>query len=192
MMRGLIDTLEKHHGVRILNEGVIDAVRLSNRYISGRQLPEKSVSLLDTACARVSMSHAATPSAVEDRRRRVEQLGVAIDVLERETVSGGNHQEKVDELKQQRTEIAAELKELEARWEKEKELVNKVRDLRDRLEGRPPMAKRAPVGQGWQLRRHAETARPRNRPRLAEPLRQLRPRQPLRPRRRSPPKNRQS
>ena len=76
MMRGLIETLERHHGVRILNEGVVDAVRLSNRYITGRQLPDKSVSLLDTACARVAMSHAATPPPVEDRRRRDEQLGV--------------------------------------------------------------------------------------------------------------------
>ena len=66
MMRGLIDTLERHHGVRILNEAVVDAVRLSNRYISGRQLPDKSVSLLDTACARVAIGHAATPPAIED------------------------------------------------------------------------------------------------------------------------------
>ena len=70
MMRGLVETLEQHHGVRILDEAVGDAVRLSHRYISGRQLPDKSVSLLDTACARVAIGHAATPPAVEDCRRR--------------------------------------------------------------------------------------------------------------------------
>ena len=76
MMRGLVETLEKHHQVRILDEAVVDAVRLSHRYISGRQLPDKSVSLLDTACARVAIGHAAVPPAVEDCRRRIEQLTV--------------------------------------------------------------------------------------------------------------------
>ena len=141
MMRGLIDTLERHHGVRILNEAVVEAVRLSNRYISGRQLPDKSVSLLDTACARVAMSHAATPPPVEDLRRRVEQLGVSIDVLERENVTGGDHEEKVAELTALRTTTQAELGVLEKRWEKEKELVTKIRASRDRLEGRPPLPK---------------------------------------------------
>jgi type VI secretion system protein VasG len=141
MMRGLIDTLEKHHGVRILNEAVVEAVRLSNRYISGRQLPDKSVSLLDTACARVAMSHAATPPAVEDGRRRVEQLGVSIDVLERENVTGGDHAEKVASLTAERGEVQAHLAALEKRWEKEKELVSQIRTIRDRLEGRPLLAK---------------------------------------------------
>ena len=84
MMRGLAATLEKHHQVRILDEAVVDAVQLSHRYISGRQLPDKSVSLLDTACAGVAIGHAATPPAVEDARRRIEQLKVAIDILDRE------------------------------------------------------------------------------------------------------------
>ncbi len=141
MMRGLVETLERHHGIRVLNEGVVDAVRLSNRYISGRQLPDKSVSLLDTACARVAISNGATPAAVEDRRRRVEQLGVAIDILKRENVTGGSHETRVGELEQQRTEVQTELTDLEQRWEKEKELVFKIREIRDRLEGRVPHAK---------------------------------------------------
>jgi type VI secretion system protein VasG len=141
MMRGLIDTLERHHGVRILNEAVVEAVRLSNRYISGRQLPDKSVSLLDTACARVAMSHAATPPAIEDLRRRVEQLGVSIEVLERENITDGGHAEKVAELTALRGTVKTELAELEKRWEKEKDLVTKIRERRDRLEGRPPLPK---------------------------------------------------
>src|SRR5262249_20361332 len=72
MMRGLVETLEKHHKVRILDEAVAESVRLSHRYIAGRQLPDKSVSLLDTACARVAMSQAATPAAIEDLRRRID------------------------------------------------------------------------------------------------------------------------
>ncbi len=137
MMRGLIETLEKHHGVRILNEAVVDAVRLSNRYISGRQLPDKSVSLLDTACARVAIGQGATPPAVEDSRRRVEQLNVAIKVLERETVTGAEHDKKLTELKAELESVETNLKALEIRWEKERDLVTKIREHRDQLEGRP-------------------------------------------------------
>src|SRR5262249_22261731 len=71
MVRGLVETLEQHHGVRILDEAVGAAVRLSARYIAGRQLPDKAVSLIDTACARVAMSQAAVPAAIEDRQRRI-------------------------------------------------------------------------------------------------------------------------
>ena len=66
MIRGLVGTLEKHHGVRILHEAVLDAVRLSNRYISGRQLPDKAVSVLDTTCARIGISQTGTPPPVEE------------------------------------------------------------------------------------------------------------------------------
>src|SRR5947208_10784850 len=72
MMRGLAEALENHHRVRILAEAVEDAVRLSHRYISGRQLPDKSVSVLDTACARVAIGQGATPASVEDAQRRIE------------------------------------------------------------------------------------------------------------------------
>ncbi len=142
MMRGLIATLEKHHGVRILNEAVVDAVRLSNRYISGRQLPDKSVSLLDTACARVAIGQGSTPPAIEDSRRRVEQLGVAIEVLERETETGGMHDKKLRELQEERTAVQAEVKALEERWQKEKDLVAQIRERRDQLEGRPVPVKK--------------------------------------------------
>ncbi len=142
MMRGLIDTLEKHHGVRVLNEAVVDAVRLSNRYISGRQLPDKSVSLLDTASARVAIGHGATPPAVEDRRRQVEQLGVAIEVLQRETVTGGDHDKRLAELKTERESVQTDLAALEKRWAQEKELVTQIRQLRDKLEGRPAPIKK--------------------------------------------------
>ena len=70
MMRGLVETLERHHKVRILNEAIVDAVRLSSRYISGRQLPDKALSLLDTTCARIGLSRTATPPAIEDCRRQ--------------------------------------------------------------------------------------------------------------------------
>src|SRR5262249_12695314 len=88
MMRGLVETLEKHHKVRILDEAVAEAGRLSHRYTAGRQLPDKSVSLLDTACARVAMSQAATPAAIEDLRRRIDALATEIGILGRELAIG--------------------------------------------------------------------------------------------------------
>ncbi|MCI0629483.1 MAG: type VI secretion system ATPase TssH [Phycisphaerales bacterium] len=134
MMRGLVDTLEKHHKVRILDEAVVDAVRLSHRYISGRQLPDKSVSLLDTACARVGISDTATPPALEDCRRRIEQLQVAIEILNREAVAGVNHEEKLKELDESKAKAEVELKELDERWKQESAAVASIRAIRQQLE----------------------------------------------------------
>ena len=136
MMRGLPATLEKHHGVRILDEAVVDAVRLSHRYISGRQLPDKSVSLLDTACARVAIGHAATPPAVEDCRRRIEQLDVALEILGRENRAGADHRRRLDELNEEKTKTEAELAVLETRWKEEAALVEKIRGIRRQLENK--------------------------------------------------------
>ena len=134
MMRGLADTLEQHHKVRILDEAVVDTVRLSHRYISGRQLPDKAVSLLDTASARVAIGHNAVPPTIEDCRHRIEQLGVAIGILHRENQAGGNHQERLDGLTQAKAEAAAELEALETQWKEEVELVRRIREIRQRLE----------------------------------------------------------
>jgi len=135
MMRGLAETLEAHHKTRILDEGVVDAVRLSHRYISGRQLPDKAVSLLDTAGARVAISHSAVPPAVEDCRRRIDQLKLSIEILQREHLTGADHQERLDELSQSLSEAEARLEALQAQWEQEKELIGKMRGIREQLEG---------------------------------------------------------
>jgi type VI secretion system protein VasG len=134
MMRGLGPMLEKHHGLRILDEANAEAVRLSSRYITGRQLPDKSVSLLDTACARVAIGHSATPPAIEDLRRQIEQLAVKIGILERETASDGGHDEHIDELRAEQTTAQAQLAEMEKRWTQEAELIHKIRDIRSQLE----------------------------------------------------------
>jgi type VI secretion system protein VasG len=134
MMRGLVETLEKHHNVRILDEAVVDAVRLSHRYISGRQLPDKSVSLLDTACARVAMSQTATPAAIEDTRRRIEQIDVELDILRREAATGATHEQKIAEREQERAEAQAHLDLLERQWQQEKDLTAEIREVRGKLE----------------------------------------------------------
>ncbi len=84
MIRGLVSTLELHHKVRILDEAVSEAVRLSARYIPARQLPDKAVSLLDTACARVAMSQNAIPAPIDDCQRRLGVIDTELKIIERE------------------------------------------------------------------------------------------------------------
>lgn len=134
MMRGLTGTFENHHRVRILDEAVTEAVKLSHRYITGRQLPDKSVSVLDTACARVALGLAATPAAVEAAGRRIDQLSVEIGVLEREAATGADHAKRLHALKAEQQQQQAKLAELQTQWEKERELVAHIRELRARLE----------------------------------------------------------
>ncbi len=134
MMRGLVASLEKHHKVRILDEAVFASVRLSHRYLAGRQLPDKAVSILDTACARLSLGQNATPPAIEDLIRQIDALEVQKRILEREEIVGADHQEKLAEIEAQKTAADSTLKALQARWDKERELVGKIRDIRDKLE----------------------------------------------------------
>ncbi len=134
MMRGVVATLEKHHKVRILEEAVDACVRLSHRYISGRQLPDKSVSLLDTACARVGMSQASTPAAVEDGQRTIDQLAVEIDILKREQVTGADHSATIKLREEEKEKAESRLAETKIRWEKEKQLVSDLHKLRGEIE----------------------------------------------------------
>jgi type VI secretion system protein VasG len=134
MMRGLVKTLEAHHNVRILDEALVESVRLSRRYIPARQLPDKSVSILDTACARVGMSQSAVPADIEDRRRRIELIDTEAQILKREAAAGANHAQALAALEERKAKVTDELFALEQRWEQEKKLVGELRDLRQRLE----------------------------------------------------------
>ncbi|MBI4523607.1 MAG: type VI secretion system ATPase TssH [Deltaproteobacteria bacterium] len=134
MMRGLVDTLEQHHNVRILDEAVEAAVRLSHRYISGRQLPDKAVSVLDTACARVALGQLATPPAIEDCRRSISQIETEMGILERESVTGGDFRERLEELATGKAAAESRLADLETRWNEEKRLIGELRGIREKLE----------------------------------------------------------
>src|SRR5579862_3731451 len=123
MMRGLVASLEKHHNVRILDEAVFAGVRLSHRFLAGRQLPDKAVSILDTACARLALGQNTTPPAIEDLHRQIDALDVQTRILNREEVVGADHQEKLAEIAAEREKAQARLAELDARWGKEKDLV---------------------------------------------------------------------
>lgn len=136
MMRGIVPHLERHHSVRILDRGLDAAVRLSNRYLPDRQLPDKAVSVLDTACARLSLGQNATPAAVEDAERRLTDLGVQQRVLRREEATGADHGDRLTAIGEEIEAVTARLESLRARWDTEKDLVGRVRSVREELEGR--------------------------------------------------------
>ena len=129
MMRGLAGTMEKHHQVRILDEALIESVKLSHRYITDRQLPDKSVSLLDTACARVALSQSSVPPAIQDCRRDLERLGVEAAILGRETHLGANHQQRATEIQEKTATAEERLKALEERWAEEKRRAGEIQTL---------------------------------------------------------------
>ncbi|MFO1078561.1 MAG: type VI secretion system ATPase TssH [Planctomycetota bacterium] len=135
MMRGVASTMEKHHRVQVLDEALEAAVKLSHRYIPARQLPDKSVSLLDTACARVAISQHAVPAELDDCRRRIQALTTELEIIEREDATGfpiGDRREAATAKKAVEEERRAVL---EQRWEQEKGIVEKILGLRARLRG---------------------------------------------------------
>jgi type VI secretion system protein VasG len=134
MLRGLVPVLEKHHNVRILDEGLVAAVKFSHRYLADRQLPDKAVSVLDTACARLALGQNATPPAIEDTIRQIDDCVVQTRILERESALGADHAEALAALGKQKAAMESRLAELQARWEKERDLVGKIREVRGRLE----------------------------------------------------------
>ncbi|KKO46682.1 ATPase AAA [Arsukibacterium ikkense] len=134
MMRGLLGVMEQHHGVSITDKALQAAAYLSDRYINGRQLPDKAVGLLDTACARVAMSQDAVPGPVEDQQRKVDQLSSEISVLQREQCLGVVHTSQVETLQQQLADANTLLSELQQQWHTQREWVSQARELATQLQ----------------------------------------------------------
>jgi type VI secretion system protein VasG len=134
MMRGVVETLEKHHNVRILDEGLASAVKFSHRYLPDRQLPDKAVSVMDTACARLALGQNTIPPAIEDATRTLDDIAVQERVLGREAALGTDHSERLAALAEQKAQTTAKLEALQVRWEKEKDLVTRIRELRNQIE----------------------------------------------------------
>jgi len=130
MMRGVRDRYEDHHNVQITDEAVRAAVELSDRYLSGRQLPDKSVDLLDTASARVKMSQDATPAALDDLGRRLHEVETELTALNRDISAGLGSDENIADLEAERDQLTAEREVLEARWKEEKELASQLEAAR--------------------------------------------------------------
>ncbi|MCC6135937.1 MAG: type VI secretion system ATPase TssH [Candidatus Contendobacter sp.] len=135
MMRGMASTMEQHHRVQILDEALEAAVKLSHRYIPARQLPDKAVSLLDTASARVAISLHAVPAEVEDCRRRIEGLKVELEIIARETAIGIETAQRQADASEKLQVEETRLAQLDARWQEEKGLVDRILELRAKLRG---------------------------------------------------------
>ncbi|WP_175963193.1 type VI secretion system ATPase TssH [Burkholderia pyrrocinia] len=134
MLRGMSGLMEKHFNVRILDDAITEAVRLSHRYISGRQLPDKAISVLDTACAKVALAHSATPAAIDDTKKRIERIDAEIASLEREAAGGAPHDERLGELRGARDTALEQLAKDEARYEAERAIVAEITELRETLD----------------------------------------------------------
>ncbi len=133
MMRAIAPFLEKHHKVMITDDALHDSVRLSHRYISGRQLPDKSVSVLDTACARVAIGLTTSPPAMEAALRRIGDIEREMAILEKEALMGQDHTERLEELAEGKADTEKKLAELEDRWNREKEIADRIIDARKEI-----------------------------------------------------------
>jgi type VI secretion system protein VasG len=143
MIRGLTATLEKHHKTRILDEAISEAVRLSARFIPSRQLPDKAISLIDTACARVEMSQAAIPAPIEDLRRRIDLIDTELGILDREMATGGAHEARINEITEEKLADQNALAALETRFEQEKKLATDIAAIRGQIENKDDTADKA-------------------------------------------------
>ena len=133
MLRGMAPLMERHFGVRVLDEAIVAAARLSHRYITGRQLPDKAVSVLDTACARVALGRSATPALIDDARHRLTRLRTEREALRREAATGAP-QARLAELDAEIASVEAALADAEGRHAAEMALVDRIQALRAELE----------------------------------------------------------
>ncbi|MGK8837386.1 type VI secretion system ATPase TssH [Achromobacter xylosoxidans] len=134
MLRGMAPLMESHFGVRILDEAIVAAARLSHRYISGRQLPDKAVGVLDTACARVALGRSATPALIDDARHRLARQETERAALRREAAAGAAQSARLRELDEEMAATRQQLVDAEARLAQESELVRQIHALREELE----------------------------------------------------------
>jgi len=156
MMRAIAPLLEKHHQVMISDEALCDSVRLSRRYLPARQLPDKSVSVLDTACARVAIGLTTSPPVIEDLSRRIGTIGRETRILEREAVIGQDHAERLARLAAEKEAARARLDELNAKWQKEKEIALRIAALRREVQ---ELFDSCPAGRELAARREDEGER---------------------------------
>jgi type VI secretion system protein VasG len=134
MLRGMVPLMEKHFGIRVMDEAVTEAVRLSHRYISGRQLPDKAIGVLDTACAKVALGQSATPALIDEAAKRLVRERAELAALEREAASGAWHDTRIGQLKAQIAAVESDLAIFKGRFAEEKTLVARILELRGQLE----------------------------------------------------------
>ncbi|WP_248742043.1 MULTISPECIES: type VI secretion system ATPase TssH [unclassified Pseudomonas] len=133
MLRGVAAKLEQHHGVQVLDAAIHEAVKLSHRYISGRQLPDKAISVLDTACARVALGQHDVPPPLESLRHRQNSLKDEVERLRREQATGLDHRERITLLENESKTNVQAIRELETRWSEERVAVRELLETRREL-----------------------------------------------------------
>lgn len=146
MLRGMVPLMEKHFGIRVLDEAVTEAVRLSHRYISGRQLPDKAIGVLDTACAKVALGQSATPAQIDDLEKRILREKGQLQALAREAVSGMQaHTDRIQEIKAEIAQLEDRIQVLRERFESEKKLVSRILEKHRHAEQRAHPEPAAPL-----------------------------------------------
>ena len=138
ILRGLKERYENHHRVRIQDDACIAAVKLSERYISDRFLPDKAIDLMDEAAAKLRMERDSLPEELDEKTRRLAQLEI-----EREAIKRENDEEKLAQLKKDIAELQQEVSEYKSKWQREKELVNKIQQNKQQIENLKFEAERA-------------------------------------------------
>jgi type VI secretion system protein VasG len=134
MLRGLAPLMEAHFNIRLFDEAITEAVRLSHRYINGRQLPDKAISVLDTACAKVALGQNATPAVIENMVKKQDSLRAEMGALEREEATGYMHTARLKALRETDGQLSKDIAVANERWDKEKTLADKIRRARLALE----------------------------------------------------------
>ena len=129
ILRGLKERYENHHKVRIQDDACIAAVKLSERYISDRFLPDKAIDLMDEAAAKLRMERDSVPEELDEITRKLKQLEI-----EREAIKRENDQPKIEQLDKEIAELKDEEKSFRAKWESEKSLVNKIQQDKQQME----------------------------------------------------------
>ncbi|MEM6636303.1 MAG: type VI secretion system ATPase TssH [Pseudomonadota bacterium] len=133
MLRGILGPMEGHHGVRISDEAIVSAVALSHRYIPSRQLPDKAVSLLDTAAARVAISQSSTPARIADLEAEIASLTKEIEGKTAQRDLGEVNEDRIAEAEAEKAKTEAELAEFREKYEVEKAVVDEINALRAKL-----------------------------------------------------------
>jgi len=134
MLRGLVPNLRHHHKVLILDEAVKDAIKLSSRYISEKKLPDKAISVLDTACARVAVGQNSTPPQIEEKIAAMERIQNELNVLEKEQLALRGHTSRITELQEELDKVSEERHSIETKWSKELEIVKKLSETQNKIE----------------------------------------------------------
>lgn len=137
MLRAIAGSLMKHHHVTILDEAIQAAVTLSQRFLTGRRLPDKAVSVLDTACAQVALAHSAIPQPLEEARNQLTLLEIEKEMLLREDHGTNEHERRLNEIAEERRNVEAKAEELASEWEESADVVQKIQNLRDQLNAFP-------------------------------------------------------